>query len=67
MLVIGCSALGSWSCSLELIMLLLNVAEWLLLAWMILWDRVLGMIIRELLKAARSSSRGLAMQLLLSG
>lgn len=65
-LVIHCSTLWRWSCSLELIMLLLNVAIWLLLTLMILHERVLDLIIRDLLNAARSSSRGLAMYLLLS-
>ena len=65
MLVIHCSTLRRWSCSLELIMLLLNIAIWLLLALMILHERVLGLIIRDLLKVARRSSRGLAMHLLL--
>jgi hypothetical protein len=65
-LVIHCSTLWHRSCSLELIMLLLNVAIWLLLTLMILHKSVLDLIIRDLLKAARSSSRGLAMQLLLN-
>lgn len=37
-LVVHCSALWRWSCSLELIMLLLDVAIRLLLPWMILHE-----------------------------